>query len=155
MKRSLKTLQAALLGACLFASVSHAETARNLPQEQANQRLVLNFYDAFFNKHQVAEAAEVVADSYKQHNPEVPDGKAPFVNFFTGYFKENPHASAKVVRSVAEDDLVWLHVHSKQSAEDRGQAVVDVFRVKGGRIVEHWDVIQDVPEKSANGNGMF
>ncbi|SKW40691.1 Uncharacterised protein [Mycobacteroides abscessus subsp. massiliense] len=60
-----------------------------------------------------------------------------------------------MVRSAVDGDLVYLHVHSTNDPQDRGQAVVDIFRVDGGKIVEHWDVIQDVPAESANGNTMF
>jgi predicted SnoaL-like aldol condensation-catalyzing enzyme len=56
---------------------------------------------------------------------------------------------------IAEGDLVVLHVHTKRDEHDRGKAVVDIFRVENGKIVEHWDVIQDVPEKAANSNTMF
>lgn len=135
-------------------SPAFAQT-RDLATEEANRKLVVEFYDRFFNKHETAEAAEVVADSYIQHNPQVPDGKAPFVSFFTGYFKTNPESRAKIVRSATDGDLVYLHVHSTEGAKDRGVAVVDIFRVKEGKIVEHWDVIQPVPEKAANQNTMF
>lgn len=128
---------------------------RDLAKEEANRQLVINFYNQFFNQHQVQQAAEVVADNYIQHNPHVPDGKAPFVGYFEGYFKNNPQSKADIVRSTADNDLVYLHIHSTQNAEDPGQAVVDIFRVKNGMIVEHWDVIQDVPQKSANDNTMF
>ena len=101
------------------------------------------------------EAARVVADDYTQHNPDVPDGKAPFVGYFSGFFKENPQSRARIVRSATDGDLVYLHVHSTNGPEDRGQAVVDIFRVDDGVIVEHWDVIQDVPAESANDNTMF
>lgn len=130
-------------------------TQRDLALEEANRTLVLDFYERFFNQHQVEQAARVVADDYKQHNPDVPDGKAPFVSYFEGFFKENPESRARIVRSATDDDLVYLHVHSTNSADDRGQAVVDIFRVKAGKIVEHWDVIQDVPQESANDNTMF
>lgn len=60
-----------------------------------------------------------------------------------------------IVRSAADGDLVWVHTHAINGAEDRGQAVVDIFRVEAGRIVEHWDVIQSVPAPSANTNTMF
>ena len=62
---------------------------------------------------------------------------------------------ARIVRSAADGDLVWLHLNSTQNAQDRGEAIVDIFRVEDGRIVEHWDVIQPVPETSANENTMF
>lgn len=153
------TFRTILVAAMLAVTISlpaFAQTApRDLATEEANRKLVVEFYDRFFNKHEVAEAAAVVADDYKQHNPQVPDGKEPFVGFFTGYFKDNPNSRAKIVRSSTDGDLVWIHVHSTNGPEDRGQAVVDIFRVKEGKIVEHWDVIQDVPKEAANQNTMF
>lgn len=128
--------------------------SRDLKVEEANRKLVVEFYDRFFNKHDI-DAASVVADEYRQHNPEVPDGKKPFVSFFTGFFKDNAQSRAEIVRSSTDGDLVWLHVHATNGAEDRGQAVVDIFRVKDGKIVEHWDVIQAVPKEAANKNTMF
>ncbi len=130
-------------------------TRRNLPAEEANLKLVVNFYEQFFNKHEVARAAEVVSEDYKQHTPDVPDGKKPFVDYFSQFFKETPQSHARIVRAATSGDLVWLHVHSTNSPADRGQAVLDIFRVKNGKIVEHWDITQDVPEKSANENSMF
>ncbi|MGP9500052.1 nuclear transport factor 2 family protein [Halomonas sp. AOP43-D1-4] len=91
---------------------------------------------------------------YKRE-PEVPDGKAPFVDYFAGYFRENPDYQSKIVRSATDGDLVWLHVHSTNGDEDLGEAVVDIFRVENEMIVEHWDVIQSVPEEAANDNTMF
>lgn len=134
--------------------VQHA-AARNLAQEEVNRRLVVEFYERFFNRHDTVAAAAVVAEDYIQHNPAVPDGKAPFVDFFTGYFQENPQSRARIVRSATEGDLVYLHVHSTNGELDRGQAVIDIFRVQDGRIVEHWDVIQEVPAEAANRNTMF
>lgn len=127
---------------------------RNLAVEDANRDLVVDFYDKFFIDHDIA-AASVIADDYKQHNPNVPDGKAPFVDFFTGFFAENPQSRGEVVRSATDGDLVFLHVRSTNGPQDRGEAVVDVFRVNDGKIVEHWDVIQAVPEEAANSNTMF
>ncbi|WP_221620376.1 MULTISPECIES: hypothetical protein [unclassified Desulfovibrio] len=62
---------------------------------------------------------------------------------------------ARIIRSAVEGDIVWLHVHSVNDEKDRGEAVLDVFRVKDGKIVEHWDVIQAVPETAENSNTMF
>ena len=138
------------------AGVGPAQAAeRDFAAEEANRKLVVDFYDRFFNKHETVEAAEVVAEDYKQHNPNVPDGKAPFVGFFTKFLKDNPERKSRIVRSATDGDLVYLHVHSIESPKDRGVAVVDIFRVKDGKIVEHWDVIQKVPEQSANDNTMF
>ncbi|ELY3468161.1 ester cyclase [Cronobacter universalis] len=152
-----KVIQGVLTAACLFSGVAVAAPSPAANQsglEEANRQLVLTFYDRFFNRHDLA-AAEVVADNYRQHNPEVPDGKAPFVNYFTGFFRDNPQSGARVIRSATDGDLVWLQVHSTNGSKDRGQAVLDIFRVSNGKIVEHWDIIQDVPEKAANQNTMF
>lgn len=62
---------------------------------------------------------------------------------------------ARIVRSATDGDLVYLHVHATERPDDRGKAVVDIFRVKDGKLVEHRDVIQPVPETVANQNTMF
>lgn len=125
-------------------------------QAEQNKMIVTDFYEGVFLKHQVkAYADRYIGEQYIQHNPHVPDGKAPFVNYFTQYFQENKEAKSVIKRAVAEGNLVFLHVHSTESAQDRGVAVVDIFRVENGKIVEHWDVQQDVPEPSANTNTMF
>ncbi len=163
MNRTVRTLASLgiLLGSLSPALPLLAQTAamslesRDLAKEETKRQLVLKFYEDFFNGHKTIEAAEVVADGYIQHNPDVPDGKKPFVSFFTGFFKENPQSRARIVRSSVDGDLVYLHVHSTNGEGDRGQAVVDIFRVVDGKIVEHWDVIQNVPENAANKNTMF
>ncbi|MDI6425045.1 nuclear transport factor 2 family protein [Cronobacter dublinensis] len=149
-----KTMAGFLVAASLLTANGAVASARQSDVEEANRQRVITFYDRFFNQHDTA-AAVVVADDYRQHNPEVPDGKAPFVNYFSGFFRDNPQSRAKVIRSAADGDLVWLQVHSTNGSHDRGQAVLDIFRVKDGKIVEHWDIIQDVPEKAANANTMF
>ena len=153
MMKSLKTV--ALATALALAGTIASAQDRDPAREEANRQLVVEFYDRFFNKHEAVAAAEVVAEDYIQHNPEVPDGKEPFVGFFTGFFAENPDSKARIVRSAADGDLVWLHVHATNGADDPGQAVIDIFRVEEGKIVEHWDVIQIVPTSAANQNTMF
>ncbi len=123
---------------------------------EQNKKIVTDFYEGVFLKHQVKEYTDrYIGNQYIQHNPHVPDGKAPFVDYFTGYFKEKTEAKSVIKRAVAEGNLVFLHVHSTQNAQDRGVAIVDIFRVENGKIIEHWDVQQDVPEPSANRNTMF
>ncbi|SDW50185.1 Predicted SnoaL-like aldol condensation-catalyzing enzyme [Tritonibacter mobilis] len=154
MNKILKfTALAAMISAAPLSVL--AETSeRDLATEEANRALVVEFYDQFFNEHNIA-ASDLIAEDYIQHNPNVPDGKAPLVSFFSGYFAENPESRARIVRSAADGDLVWLHVQSTNGEEDLGEAVVDIFRVEDGMIVEHWDVIQPVPSEAANSNTMF
>ncbi|MDL4863014.1 nuclear transport factor 2 family protein [Halomonas elongata] len=153
---ALKSLSVATTALLLAMPVtSFAQSERDVKTEEANRALVTEFYNQFFNEHETEQSSRVLAQDYIQHNPGVPDGKAPFVDYFAGYFKENPDYQSEIVRSAADGDLVWLHVHSTNGDEDRGEAVVDIFRVEEGKIVEHWDVIQPVPEDSANDNTMF
>lgn len=136
-------------------TVSVAQSERDVEAEEANRALVTEFYNQFFNEHETEQSSRVLAEDYIQHNPGVPDGKTPFVDYFAGYFQENPDYQSEIVRNAADGDLVWLHVHSTNGEEDRGESVVDIFRVEQGKIVEHWDVIQSVPEDAANDNTMF
>ena len=140
-------------------TTAHAEPpaahARDLAQEERNRQIVVDFYTGVFERHEVAKSSELLVDSYIQHNPGVPDGKQAFVSYFTELFKKNPAARSRIVRSATSGDLVYLHVHSTANDKDLGRAIVDIFRVKDGKIVEHWDVIQAVPDKARNNNTMF
>ncbi len=143
--------------ACLLTASSLSFAAPKKPTSlEQNKVLVATFYEMTFVAHKPKEAAEkYLSSSYRQHNPNVADGRQPFVDFFVPFFKKNPEAQTDIKRMVAEGDLVVLHVHSKVSKADPGRAVVDIFRVEDGKIAEHWDVMQPVPEKSANANSMF
>ncbi|HDR6384485.1 TPA: ester cyclase, partial [Bacillus thuringiensis] len=70
-------------------------------------------------------------------------------------FVKNPNSSAEIKRVVAEGDTVALHVHCRTNSQDKGVAIVGIFRNKDGKIVEHWDVIQEIPSEAANNNTMF
>lgn len=122
----------------------------------ANKALVCGFYDLAFNQHKPTEAAKkYIGATYIQHNPRVADGAEAFFTYFEGYFKEHPKSHVVFSHVLADGDLVALHVNSKMDDTDRGRAIIDIFRVEDGKIVEHWDVAQDVPETTASGNTMF
>ncbi len=139
------------LSLLLISSLASAST-----QQQKNKEVVRNFYELAFNQHKPAEAMKLyVGNKYIQHNPFAGDGKQAFITFFEEYFKKNKETSISIKRLIAEDDLVVIHVHSKGNKTERGRAVMDIFRLEDGKIVEHWDVVQVIPEKSANTNTMF
>lgn len=157
MSSSLNGGRVLILCAALALSVSSAGVARDKSGVAAkNKEMVIAFYNMIFQDHKVREALDrYVGDRYIQHNPLAADGKQALIDFAIPYFEKNPAARSEIKRAVAEGDLVVLHVHAKAKPEDRGLAVVDIFRVENGKVVEHWDVVQPIPEKAANSNTMF
>jgi predicted SnoaL-like aldol condensation-catalyzing enzyme len=120
-----------------------------------NRKAVLEFYDLAINKKNFAAAEKYMGPRYIQHNPTAADGKGGLKQFVEYLRTSLPLYHSDIRRSIAEGDYVVLHVYNKPSPESHGQAVVDIFRLQNGKIVEHWDVIQPIPDKAANDNTMF
>ena len=121
-----------------------------------NKHTVIAFYTRAVNDHQPADAvAKYVGSEYIQHNPDTPNGADGFIQSVTDFVAKFPQVSVEIKRVIAEGDLVVTHNLVKMSSEDRGLAGADIFRLRDGRIVEHWDVRQRVPEVAANDNTMF
>jgi predicted SnoaL-like aldol condensation-catalyzing enzyme len=133
-------------------TTEHHEQAESL----SNRQIVEQFIDLLYRQGRVREAFETyVHEDYIQHNPLAPDGRAAAIAALEPYFASQPDAVREVHRIIVEGNLAAVHVRARPTPQDRGFAIVDILRLENGKIVEHWDVIQAVPEQSANPHPMF
>ena len=146
-------LLAIVVWLALGLQVAYAQDAARL---ERNKKAVLDFYDKGLNQKDFAAASQHFGATYVQHNPVAADGPEGFRGFVEFLKSKFPQSRSEVKRVFAEGDYVILHVHAVREPGTRGAAIVDIFRLDAeGKIVEHWDVRQDVPEKAANSNTMF
>lgn len=119
-----------------------------------NARLVREYLETVWNEGRTDEADRFLAEDLAQHNPNLPDGRTPLVSFVDRMRASTPDARFELHRLAADGDLVFAHTRVSSGNGDRGMAVVDVFRIAGGRIVEHWDVKEPVPDSTASGRAV-
>jgi predicted SnoaL-like aldol condensation-catalyzing enzyme len=120
-----------------------------------NKRLVLDFYQKLIGEKDFEAARPYMGDEYRQHAPYATDGHAGVAEWVRGFKESFPQHHYEVKRVIAEGDLVVLHLHGKSGLHPFGESVIDIFRIKDGKVVEHWDVIQPIPESADNANTMF
>ena len=121
-----------------------------------NRATVLAFINLAFNDKKVQEAVtKYVGSTYIQHNPRIPDGIDGLLTFASSLQAQFPLAHSDVKRIIAEGDLVVVHSKVTYSPDDQGTAAADIFRLEQSKIVEHWDILQEIPATSANNNTMF
>ncbi len=147
----MRKLIYALGALLLFSQAAHADDR----QEEANKKAVIAFYDAALNHKDFAAAQKYLGPRYTQHNPNAADGPEGLEKFIAFLREKFPQSHSDIRRAFADGDYVILHVHAVREPDTRGSAIVDIFKLEHGKIVEHWDVIQPIPEKAANSDGMF
>jgi predicted SnoaL-like aldol condensation-catalyzing enzyme len=146
----LAALTALTLSGC--AATPGGEAQRT----EANKKVAVDFFNLLLVEERPREGFRKYAGQpYIQHHPVAAAGHEPAIEFLNDWFAKNPRAVIEMKRVIAEGDLVAIHHHMRTSPEARGSAAVDIFRIENGKVVEHWDVVQPIPEKSANPHPMF
>lgn len=131
------------------------QTARAETEQERNKRTVVEFYEKAINRKDFEAASASMGPKYIQHNPLAADGPEGLKAYLQFMKEKFPDSHSEIKKVFADGDYVILHVHAVRVPGTRGSAIVDIFRLEHGKVVEHWDVIQEVPENPANGNGMF
>ncbi len=146
---------AGMLAAAGLALAAQSAFAADAAQLEANKKIVVEFYNKSINDKDFDAASKYLGAKYTQHNPIAADGAEGLKGFLQFLRAKFPQAHSEIKRVFADGDYVILHVHAIREPGTRGRAIIDIFRLEDGKVVEHWDVQQDVPEKAANSNGMF
>ncbi|MBO9126263.1 MULTISPECIES: nuclear transport factor 2 family protein [Rhizobium/Agrobacterium group] len=156
MRSTIFAVVIAASAALLSISAATASaTEINDAQRQSNLKTVLEFYEKGLNQKDVEAALALVGPRYTQHNPLAEDGPEGFRKFIALLREKFPKSRSEIKQSFVDGDYVVLHVHSVREPGTRGNAIIDIFKLENGKIVEHWDVVQPIPEKAANTNTMF
>ena len=152
----IKTVTTAIALLALTALPGEAVQAKPARCSLTPKQVVTRFMHTFYTEKKVRLAFETWVDpGYIQHNPMAQTGRDAAIGFLEPFYASAPGLSNEIKRIIADGNLVAVHSWVRMSPTDRGFAVVDILRVKGCKVMEHWDVLQPVPEKSANTNTMF
>ena len=144
-----------MLGLGVALALAGAARAEETAREKANKAAVLAFYDAALNRLDYDAASKYLGPVYKQHNPTAADGPEGLKGFIAYLKTTYPMTHSEVTMSFADGDYVILRVHAVRTPGTAGNAIVDIFKLQDGKVVEHWDSVQPIPEKAANSNTMF
>lgn len=156
MKKPIFGITAVII---LFYGFSHSglfkstDCEKILQTQNNNKKLVAEFYQKLFGDKNLDAIDEYIVDDYIQHNPMAADGKQALKDVLKKWFVNAPKEKIDIQHLGADGDFVYIHLRSKMGTKT--VSVIDIFRLKDNKIVEHWDVIQEVPEKSANNHPMF
>ncbi|RKS98443.1 ester cyclase [Flavobacterium sp. 123] len=138
----------------VFSISANAQTKRNIKQEEANKKLVVTFYQQLIGDKDVVAIDKFLDNNFITHNPTMLNGKEPLRTAFLKDFSKAPKIKIDYRHVGADGDLVFLHIKMTRP-DGKVEAIADIFKIKNNKIIEMWDVIQEVPENSANEHPMF
>jgi predicted SnoaL-like aldol condensation-catalyzing enzyme len=139
-----------------LAQTVDSKSTVSTQQMQTNKKNVVEFYNAALNEKDFEKASKYLGATYIQHNPVAADGPEGLKGFIAFLKDKFPNNKSDIKRVFADGNYVIVHVHAVRTPGDRGNAIIDIFRLDdSGKVVEHWDAVQPIPEKAANNNGMF
>lgn len=154
-----------VLTACLGLSVSlacRADEKSYTPLEQSNLAKAIYCMEILESRNDLKPSQridilrnECYAESFVEHSPHISGGREGLFTLFESRYQQYPELSMSIKRSASDGDLVWLHLHVKRTPDNLGAALIHIFRMQDGMIVEHWGVGQPVPEQPKNNNSMF
>lgn len=124
-------------------------------QEKQNLKLISALYESVLMPMDSSQVDRFIVPSYIQHSPLAESGSKPLKEFLDFIKQQSPDAEHRVKRMFADGDHVITHTHVIRHPGDPGMAVVDIFRIDGEKVVEHWDVIQEIDPTISNADGMF
>lgn len=142
-----------ILSLLLTIKIATAQNEKATSAE-TNKKMVVAFYQRLFGDHDLSVIDQYIIEDYIQHNPNVADGKKALKEALTQWLVNAPKKKIDFQQVASDGDLVFLHIKS-EGPGGKKFSLVDIFKVKNGKIVEHWDVMQEVPEKAANAHPMF
>lgn len=124
-------------------------------EETRNLAVVLEMYQAVFGTFDIGQIERFFSPNYRQHSLAARDGRQGLKELMLQLKQTSPQIRSEVRKAFADGDHVIVHVHGRAHPQDNGVAVVDIFRLDDGLIVEHWDVVQRIPEVLPHANGVF
>lgn len=149
MKKATTILLSVVAGIFTILTVS-AQALRNLKKEASNKKLVQEFFYTFYNDKDMDKARKMMHPDFVNHHPYSGKGVEGTIAAVKEHlFGIHPEFKVYIKRIAAEYDLVWIQCYTQDQPKDHGKMSMDIWRVKDGKIIEHWDIIQDVPKDVA------
>lgn len=161
MNTTIKTLSSVAF-ALLLAGRLDASDVKRTASEESNLKQAVYCMEILENRPDLKASHrinilrnECYSEDFIEHAPNIAGGREALLNVFEKRYKKYPELSMSIKRTASEGDLVWIHLHVKHTPDSLGAAGIHIFRMKEGKVVEHWGVNQPVPEKSKNNHAMF